>query len=68
MNKMTAFMLMQNPKEIEADEQGSEKEVSEVNEDSIMDYLSSHPKTEERVEQAEKFSKCYKEGRTDCPL
>ena len=68
MNKMTAFMIKQSPKEIQTDEQSSEKEVNEVGEDSIMDYLSSHPKTQERVEQAEQFSKCYKEGRTECPL
>lgn len=50
------------------DDQNTEAEVSGTNQDSVFDYISSHPKTKLRVEQAEKFSLCYQQGLVDCPL
>ncbi len=34
----------------------------------ILDYLSSHPSTEERIQQAERFSQCFKQGLTVCDV
>ena len=35
---------------------------------SIIDYLSSHPNTQERMEIAKQFSLCYKVGLTECKI
>ena len=37
-------------------------------EDGILDYLSSHPSTEKRIAQAERFSQCFKQGLTVCEV
>lgn len=34
---------------------------------NLLDYLSSHPSTDERIKQAERFSECFKQGLTECP-
>ena len=37
-----------------------------VKESGVLDYLSSHPSTEKRIQQAERFSQCFKQGLTVC--
>ncbi|MFT4630653.1 MAG: Zn-dependent protease with chaperone function [Dinoroseobacter sp.] len=34
----------------------------------ILDYLSSHPSTEKRIQQAESFSQCFKQGLKVCDI
>ena len=34
--------------------------------DSVIDYLSTHPSTAERVEQAKRYSKCFQAGMVIC--
>lgn len=36
--------------------------------DDILDYLSSHPTTKQRVEIAEQYSQCFKKGLTTCEV
>ncbi|MBF7074120.1 M48 family metallopeptidase [Glaciecola sp. MH2013] len=42
------------------------RELSVKKEETMLDYLSSHPKTEERIAQANRFSACFKQGKTEC--
>ncbi len=48
--------------EIEEDERVVEDE------ESAWDYISTHPSTENRTQQAKQFSECYKQGLVDCEL
>ena len=66
MNRMTEYMQTQTKsKKREGKEQ--HKEVKE-SKDSILDYLSSHPNTKQRVDIANQFSECYKKGLTTCDI
>lgn len=38
----------------------------EKKEDEILDYFSSHPSTQKRIDLANKYSECFKEGLTVC--
>jgi Zn-dependent protease with chaperone function len=67
MRKMQTYMDEQSPKTSKEKAQTAENEVEETNDDSVFDYLSSHPKTQVRIEQAERFSRCYQQGLLDCP-
>ena len=54
MNRMTAFM-------------GVDSNISKNSEDEkFLDYFSSHPATQKRVELANKYSECFKQGLTVC--
>jgi len=65
MERMTLYM---------EEEMQSEKEKKEKNtkiaesKDNLLDYLSSHPNTEKRIEIANQFSECYKKGLTHCNI
>jgi Zn-dependent protease with chaperone function len=65
MGKMQNYMGEQRPQTSVA--QNKEKELGEASEGSVLDYLDSHPKTQARIEQAERFSQCYQQGLIDCP-
>jgi len=54
MNRMTGYM----------NEDNSSK--GESNNSKILDYFSSHPTTKERVELANRYSQCFKQGLTVC--
>jgi Zn-dependent protease with chaperone function len=34
----------------------------------VLDYLSTHPRTEKRIEQAKRYSQCFKEGLIHCEI
>ena len=61
MNRMTNYMNEEDSnqtKEIE----GTEK----IKNRDVLDYFSSHPSTKERVELANRYSECFKEGLRVC--
>jgi Zn-dependent protease with chaperone function len=35
---------------------------------NLMDYLSSHPNTAERIERAKRYSECFQRGLADCDI
>ncbi|MDM5263648.1 M48 family metallopeptidase [Sulfurovum sp. XTW-4] len=41
---------------------------SETSDEDVLDYLSSHPATKERVEVAQQYSQCFKKGLTTCEI
>jgi predicted Zn-dependent protease len=45
----------------------NDKNGKEPDED-VLDYLSSHPTTKERVEIAQQYSQCFKKGLTTCEI
>jgi Zn-dependent protease with chaperone function len=59
MNKMTDYMNKEN---------NSSKDTNKTvkSESSVLDYFSSHPTTKERVELANHYSQCFKEGLAIC--
>ncbi|MFT6331404.1 MAG: Zn-dependent protease with chaperone function [Bermanella sp.] len=65
MGKMQTYMSEQQPQTSKAG--SAENEARETSEGSVLDYLDSHPKTQVRVEQAERFAQCYQQGLIDCP-
>jgi predicted Zn-dependent protease len=46
--------------------EGISDEKSEEDKGSILDYLSTHPSTSKRVEQAKRYSKCFQAGMVIC--
>ncbi len=54
MNNMTEYMNEQN------DDNETKKE------NKILDYFASHPSTKERVELANRYSECFKQGLMSC--
>lgn len=54
MDRMTEFMGEDSNKS------------STSHDDSFMDYFSSHPSTKKRIELANRYSQCFKEGKTTC--
>jgi len=65
MNRMTAYMEDQT-----ASKDRKSPKDTKVNEskDSILDYLSSHPSTQNRVEIARQYSECFKKGLKECEV
>ena len=63
MNRMTAYM----DKQTGAHKKNKSTKVKD-SKDSILDYLSSHPNTDKRVEIANQFSECFKKGLTTCEI
>lgn len=45
----------------------TETKVADESETSILDYLSSHPNTSERIELANHYSNCFNDGLEICP-
>jgi len=64
MEKMERYM----EGEIDLIETDNQEELTkDENEDSnFLDYLSTHPETENRIEQAERYSNCFKKGLKVC--
>ena len=67
MNRITEYM-----EELDVDSdsktQKDKKATEEADEKSILDYLSSHPSTKQRVEIARQYSECFKKGMTSCDV
>ena len=55
MNRMTVYMEEENNR-TKADAQN----------EKVLDYFSSHPSTKDRIELANRYSECFKEGLTLC--
>lgn len=72
MNRMTEYMLEPNKTKEKVKEvnksNGESKRSNKVNGNSILDYLSSHPSTAERVELAEQYSECFKQSLKLCVI
>ena len=63
MNRMTQYM----EKEMESNRKRKEIKIDK-SKDNVLDYLSSHPNTQKRIEIANQFSECYKKGLTSCDI
>ena len=63
MNRMTQYM----EKEMEPHKKGKEMKL-DTSKDNVLDYLSSHPNTQERIDIANQFSECYNKGLTSCDI
>ena len=82
MNRMTKYMEELDPKTDSSSESKTKKDeetstslkknkddkVAEDSDKTILDYLSSHPPTEQRVEIARQYSECFKKGMTTCDI
>jgi len=55
MNRMMVYMEQSSKKDKESDK-------------DVLDYLSSHPTTKERVKIAKQYSQCFKKGLTTCEI
>ena len=55
MNKMTEYMSKEN----------NQTKISQ-NDSEILDYFSSHPTTKKRIELANQYSECFKQGLSIC--
>ena len=55
----------QSSANVDSSEPDKPKESTEKGK-NLFDYLSSHPNTEKRIEQAERFSACFKKGLLVC--
>jgi len=62
MARMTDYMKVEMGHE---DEQEQAKEQADE-EGKLLDYLSTHPSTEQRIIQAQRYSDCFKQGLTVC--
>lgn len=54
MNRMTSYMAEDNNK------------TKEDNDEKVLDYFSSHPSTRKRIDLANRYSECFKQGLTVC--
>ena len=45
----------------------NESEIGDKDKSSILDYLDSHPNTDDRIEQAQHYSDCFQKGLKVCP-
>ena len=66
MNRMTEYM-----EELDSDSKTKtkkDKKVAKEDEKTVLDYLASHPPTEQRVEIARQYSECFKKGMTTCDI
>ena len=71
MNRMTAYMedetSVHKKDKSSKDKSGIDIKVKDTK-DSILDYLSSHPSTDKRVEIANAYSECFKKGLSKCEV
>ncbi len=52
----------------ESKEADSNDENKDDNDKSLLDYLSSHPATAERIARAQRYSQCFRQQQTDCSM
>ncbi len=57
MNRMMSYM-----------ERSTNDKMGKTSDEDILDYLSSHPATKERVKIAQQYSQCFKKGLTACEI
>ncbi len=62
MERMTRYMEA----EMANDDEGNDTETAHKNNRNLLDYISSHPKTEKRIAEAQRYSNCFKEGLLEC--
>ena len=60
-------IIMQRITDYSEEEFGSKKKEKKAPESEITDYFSTHPGTEERTQNARRYSKCFKQGLKICP-
>ena len=65
MGRLSEFSLSDDEKLNDSLEKTS-NEAEDTQDDSVWDYFSTHPKTIERIQQAEKYSQCFKQGLKVC--
>lgn len=63
MARMTDYMEVEMGREEDEQEQAKDQTDEE---DKLLDYLSTHPSTEQRIKQAQRYSDCFKQGLTVC--
>lgn len=76
MNRMTQFMEDKNSESesdkkldhIDNTDNSKQSKATKKKKKGILDYLSSHPSTEQRVERARQYSECFKKGMTSCEI
>ncbi|MFT4671675.1 MAG: Zn-dependent protease with chaperone function [Arenicella sp.] len=76
MQAMTDDMEKAAPKDNAKQNSSTKKDLDRVEipkpkpakDSGILDYLSSHPSTEKRIQQAERFSQCFKQGLKVCDI
>ena len=61
MNRMTAYMQQEDNNRTKETER-----TIKSNDNNVLDYFASHPSTKERVELANRYSQCFKEGLSVC--
>lgn len=66
MNRMTVYMKEQTQPKAKNKEHKQQELKKE--DDSFLDYLSSHPHTKQRIDIAKQFSECYKQGLHSCQI
>ena len=63
MARMTGYMEEQ---ETDFDSQESKQASLDEDENELLDYLSTHPKTQYRINEAKRYSDCFKRGLKSC--
>ncbi len=66
MNRMTEYMQRRNSPRQKKSKESSVNDAEPQS--SILDYLSSHPSTEGRIEVARQYSECFKKGLKNCEV
>ena len=54
--------------DMHAHDHDTEAPISHHEEENWMDYLSTHPSTEQRISQAQQFGECFKQGLKQCEI
>ena len=82
MDRMTEYMENLHKIDSDNDEETNDKNTTDVSvkenkqndseivdkdKSSILDYLDSHPNTDDRIEQAQHYSDCFHKGLKVCP-
>ena len=66
MNRITEYMEVLDPDS--KTKTKKDNKTAKKDENTILDFLSSHPPTEQRVEIARQYSECFKKGMTTCDI
>ena len=71
MNRMTVYMgkdMSTSKHKKDINDKKTQKSKDSKSTNSILDYLSSHPSTKNRVEIAKQYSECFKKGLKTCEV
>ncbi|MEO0442254.1 MAG: M48 family metallopeptidase [Pseudomonadota bacterium] len=61
--RMTGYMESKDPATGSEDEQQPSPDKPD---NELVDYLSTHPKTQDRIDQAKRYSRCFQQGLKTC--